>query len=308
LRKETGFLLLLALSVIWGLAFVAIRRADFELSPVNLALLRWFIAGGVFLVLIPLYGKSKAPFEKKDIARLLLVSAANVGGYHISLNYAETIVDSGLAGLLISFGPLFAVVLSAVFLKEKVGKRLVSALLLGILGAIMLALSSGDFSFKYITGPIAVIFAAFSYAAFAVALKPLVAKYGVFWTAGWAAVLGTAMMLPLISGSLAREVAGMSLDGWLSVLYLSLLSSVVGYFIFYTLVSSRAVSSLSIQLYLIPVVSVVGGALILGESVTPVAILGGVALLGGVYLATGVKRQRSQPTKSLESVRDEVGS
>ncbi len=286
MRKQVGFVLLIVLSVIWGLAFVAIRRADFELTPVNLALLRWFIAGGIFLALIPAFGKAKAKFQRRDLPRLLLVSVANVAVYHLSLNYAETIVSSGLAGLLISFGPLFAVLLSAIFLHERVGKRLSAALLLGILGALVLSFASQDLSFKYLTGPLAVILSAFAYSVFAVASKPLVMKYGAFWTAAWAAVLGTAMILPLTSGGFVGQVESISLAAWLSVVYLAVGSTVIGYLIFYALVSSKAVSSLSVQLYLVPLVSVVGGVLILGENISVTTVLGGAILLAAVYLAT----------------------
>lgn len=286
MRKQFGFALLIGLSVIWGLAFVAIRRADFELTPVNLAILRWLIAGGIFLALIPVFGKAKAKFERGDLPRLLLVSLANVAVYHLSLNYAETIVSSGLAGLLISFGPMFAVVLSAIFLHERVGRSLSAALLLGILGALLLSLASQDFSFRFLTGPLAVILAAFAYAVFAVASKPLVMKYGAFWTAAWAAVIGTGMILPLLSAEFVSQVESISVDAWASVVYLAVGSTVVGYLIFYWLVSSRAVSSLSVQLYLVPFVSVVGGVLILGEKISAATILGGAVILVAVYLAT----------------------
>jgi len=76
------------------------------------------------------------------------------------------------------------------------------------------------------------------------------------------------------------------LTGWVSVLYLSLLSTVVGYLLFYTLVSRGAVSKLSIQLYLIPVVSVVGGVLLLQESLGAHIFAGGAILLLSVALAT----------------------
>ncbi len=296
MQQRLGFVLLVGLSFIWGLAFVAIRRADFELSPVNLALLRWFIAGAIFLALIPVFGKAKAKFERRDIPRVLLISALNVGAYHLSLNYAETIVSSGLAGLLISFAPLFAVVLSAVFLHERVGRRLSFALLLGILGALVLSVGGQDLSFKYLSGPLAVIFSAMAYAIFAVASKPLVTKYGAFWTAAWAAVLGTTMILPLVSTGFVTQVESISIDAWVSVLYLAVGSTVVGYLIFYGLVSSRAVSSLSVQLYLVPVVSVVGGILILGERVSAATVVGGAILLVGVYLATAA-RARGAETK-----------
>jgi drug/metabolite transporter (DMT)-like permease len=55
---------------------------------------------------------------------------------------------------------------------------------------------------------------------------------------------------------------------------------------FYTLVSQGAVSRLSIQLYLIPVISVVGGVLLLQESLSVYTIIGGSILLFSIALAT----------------------
>ena len=285
-----GRILVVVLSVIWGLAFVAIRRAVFELSPVSLTLLRWVIVAAVFLALAPVIGRPKVPFDRHDMPRLLLLGFASVGGYHLSLNYAETIVSSGLAGLLISFGPVFAVLLSAAWLKEKVGLRLGLALVLAVLGAVMLSATSSDLTYLYVTGPMAVILAAFMYAMFAVASKPLVLKYGAFPVAIWAAVVGTVMILPLASMRLLVEAIALSWEGWVSVLYLSILSTVVANIILYTLISKRAVSALSVQLYLIPIVSVVGGILLLGEAVTFFTVIGGALLLGGVALATSIKK------------------
>ncbi len=110
--RSFGYALIVTLSVLWGLAFVAIRRAEFELSPANLTVLRWLIASGGFLILAPIFGRPKIPVQKGHIPRILLVSFASVVGYHFSLNYAETIVSSGLAGILISFGPVFIALLS----------------------------------------------------------------------------------------------------------------------------------------------------------------------------------------------------
>ena len=124
-KKIRDFVFLILLSTIWGLAFVAIRRADFELSPVNLALLRWIIASAGFLAITPILGKPKTKFEaRKDILRLLVVSLNNVVIYSISLNFAEKTVSAGLAGLLISLGPIFIAILSVLLLKEKVGRKL----------------------------------------------------------------------------------------------------------------------------------------------------------------------------------------
>jgi len=55
---------------------------------------------------------------------------------------------------------------------------------------------------------------------------------------------------------------------------------------FYAMVSRGAVTRLSIQLYLIPVVSVVGGALLLGEPVTLSVVAGGGLMLVAVAIST----------------------
>jgi drug/metabolite transporter (DMT)-like permease len=94
------------------------------------------------------------------------------------------------------------------------------------------------------------------------------------------------MMLPLLSESFLTQASALSFYGWVSVLYLALLSTVFGYLLFYTLVSRGAVSRLSIQLYLVPVVSVVGGALLLNEGLTLPVLVGGGLMLVAVAVST----------------------
>jgi drug/metabolite transporter (DMT)-like permease len=64
------------------------------------------------------------------------------------------------------------------------------------------------------------------------------------------------------------------------------LSTVLGYLLFYMLISRGAVSKVSIQLYLVPIVSVAGAALILAEPVTALMVVGGAVMLVAVALTT----------------------
>ncbi len=283
LAASGGFVVL---SVIWGMAFVAIKQADFELSPVNLALARWIIASAIFLVLLPVIGRPKISFQRKDVPRLLAVGLANVAGYHIPLNYAETTISAGLSGLLVSLGPVFMVILSVLLLNEKAGSKVLFALVLALLGTIVLSIGSVKLSdFSTLVGPSEVMLSAFCYAVFTVLGKPLVQKYGSAPTTIYSGLTGTAMILPLLSSSFIAQVGSLSENGLLSVLYLGVLSNVFGYLLYYTLVSRGAVSKFSIQLYLIPIVSVIGGSLLLNESVTAYTVGGGVMLLAAVALA-----------------------
>ena len=280
-----GIVLLIVLSVIWGLAFVAIRRAVVELSPVNLTLLRWLIVSAGLLILAPFIGRPRKRIKREHVPRILLVSLMSVAGYHLSLNYGETIVSAGLAGLLVSIEPIFVVILSFLFLKEKIGSRVVIAIALAVVGAFVLSIGA-DLSFSQITGPMAVIFSAFSFAVYSVGSKPLVKEYGAVPVAVWAAVIGTLFLLPLLSWRLVTEVQTLSPGGWLSVLFLAILSTIFANMILYTLVGAKTMSRLSVQLYLIPVVSLVGGILLLGESLTISTIVGAILLLSATTLVT----------------------
>ncbi len=291
--QARAYSLLIVLSIIWGLAFDAISEADTLLSPINLTLLRWFIAAAGYLAILPFLGKTKTKFESKDLPRLLVISFANVPLYHLSLNYGETSVSAGVAGLLVSLGPVFIVLLSSVSLKEEIGRKLVIVLVIATFGAVLLSVSDLSGPSGSMIGIVEVIVTAFAYALFAVLSKPLVAKYGALPVAIRAGTIGTVMLLPLVSESFISQVSKLSATGWISVLYLSILSTVVGYSMFYTLLSRGTVSRLSIQLYLIPIISVIGGTLLLGEKITIFTLAGGATLLLAVGLVTRSQRNRN---------------
>jgi len=277
---------IIVLSVIWGLAFVAIRRADYELSAVNLTLLRWLIVSAGFLAIYKFVVRPKTKFERRDFPRLLLVALTSVVIYHLSLNTAEVQVDASLAGLLISLAPLTTVLLSVFILHEKTRTRLWGGVVLAIAGSVLIA--SPDFSASSATlaGPLLVVVAAISSGVFTVASKPLTTKYGPFAVAAWSAFLGTAVLTPLLSPSLVQQAEGLSADGWASVLYLALLSTIFANCIYFTLVSKQQLSKLGVQLYLVPAVSAAGGVIILGESLAVATVAGGILLLVAVALAT----------------------
>ena len=290
MANARSYSLLITLSIIWGLAFVAIREADFQLSPVNLTLLRWFIVSASFLVIYPFFVRPRAKFDRNDIPRLAVVGLANVVVYHLALNTAEKSVDASLAGLLISFGPIFLVLLSSIVLHEAVGRRAWLALVVAVAGAAVISSPGLSLGSSGLVGPLLVALAGFASAVYTVASKPLVLKYGPAAISAWSSFTGTLMLLPLVSPSLLTQAESMSAAGWESVIYLSLLSTVLANTIYFTLVHGQAVSKLGIQLFLVPVVSAAGGVLILGEGIGWTTFLGGFMMLAAVAVVTRSSR------------------
>jgi drug/metabolite transporter (DMT)-like permease len=308
LASYRGLSLIIILCVIWGMAFVAIRVADAEpyLSPVNLTILRWVTVSACFLVLYPFIVKPRVKFEWRDFPRLLVVAVASVDVYHLSLNYSEKIVDASVAGVLISLGPLFSIIFSVILLDERLGRRFVLGLMLALVGATVISSPDLTLNSGVIFGPLGVVVSSLASGIYTATSKPLVGKYGPFPVAVWAAFVGTALLAPLVSQSLFQQAAEMSIKGWTAIIYLAVLSTVLANLIFFTLLSRQSVSRLSIQLYLIPLVSVVGGILLLAEPLSPALAVGGVVLLAGVTLGQGpgyrtreaLKRRRDSPGRA----------
>ena len=285
-----GYVLLVGLSVVWGMAFVAIKVADSELSFENLTLLRWLMVSACFLVLYPFVAKPSTPFDRRDIPRLVLVSLANVDIYHLSLNFSEKTVPAALAGLLGSLSPVFVVVLSIITLRERISGKLVTALSLAMAGAVLVSLPTIALGGTSLTGPLAAAIAALASGTYIAFSKPLVSKYGAFSVAMWASFIGTAVLLPLLSPSVVSQAASLSPSGWAALLYLVGPSTVVGNLVMFTLIGRYpAVSRLGVQMYLIPVMSVVGGVLILGESLDAFVLVGGALMLLAVAVAMRIR-------------------
>jgi len=113
-----------------------------------------------------------------------------------------------------------------------------------------------------------------------------VKEYGALPTAVWLAVIGTVFTFPLFSSNFVAQILALSTIGWLSVIYLAILSTVIANMILYTLIGERAVSRLSVQLYLVPLVSLIGGIVLLGESLSVLTVIGAGFLFSATALAT----------------------
>jgi drug/metabolite transporter (DMT)-like permease len=287
LKKEKRIVilgLLLILSTIWGLANVSIRKANFELSPINLTFLRWLVARAN-LIILPLFGKPKTKLVRRDIPLLILFAFLSVPVYHLLINFGIATVSAGVAGFLSSLGRIFIAALSAFILKEKIKGRLAIALFCGISGALVLSWPYLDFGSNLsFSGPAELMLAALALAVFVVLAKPLLQKYGAIPVTIWTGLIGTTFILPLLSPTFFADITHLSFAGWIAVLHISILSSVMGYLIFYSLVAREPVSKLSVQLYLIPIVSLLGGIFFLGEAVTTYTIVGGLIVLFSVVL------------------------
>lgn len=145
---------------------------------------------------------------------------------------------------MVALGPVFIGSFSRAPLKGRIRVNLLVALAVANLGAVLLSIPEPSSPQSSIIEVFEIVMIAFLYAIFAVLSKPLVAKYGALPVAIRAGTIETAMLLPLLSASFFSQVSKLPPIGWFSVICLSILGTVVGYSMFYALVSRGIVSRL----------------------------------------------------------------
>jgi drug/metabolite transporter (DMT)-like permease len=264
--------------VAWASAFPAIRIALTAYGPAQLAFFR-FLAAGVVLLGVGAAARLRPP-PLRDMLRIALLGVLGIAIYAVALGYGQKQVPAGSASLLIASAPVWMVVIAAAIGRERPTARTLLGIGISFSGVVLIAAGRGlGLSF----GPhaAAVLAAALATAAYNVAQRPLVARYGALrFTI--VAVWGAALALLPAAGGLVGTIRAAPLPATLAIVYLAIFPAALG-FAGWAYVSTRAsAAAAGSALYLVPAVSMVLSHLVLGEVPSAAALAGGALVLAGV--------------------------
>ncbi|HEY7727578.1 MAG TPA: EamA family transporter [Candidatus Eisenbacteria bacterium] len=263
--------------LIWGSTFLAIRIGNEAASPIWAATLRLALAT---ILLSALTLATGARFPRGAALRNALVFGFLNFGVNFSLLYwSELRVPSGLAAVLYATIPLSTGVFSWAFRLHDLDAAQIAAALVGLLGVGVIF--SGELSAG--TPPaalFAVLLAATSASLSGVFLKrtpqaPVPAN-----AAG--AALGAVVCF--VASRLAGEsqVLPRTFAAWWPILYLTLAGSLGAYILYSWLVTQWTLTAVATAALVIPVLAVLLGIAVRGESITAGALLGALLVLGAV--------------------------
>jgi drug/metabolite transporter (DMT)-like permease len=265
---------------LWGSAFVAIRDAGRELSPGSLAVGRLLVSL-VVLGAAALIWREPLP-GRRDLARIAVFGILFLGVYSVALNAAERRVDAGTAAMLINVGPILIAVLAGLLLREGFPRRLFAGCAVAFTGCLLIGLSGSHASSR--VGIALLIVAAFAYATAVVVQKTVLARVSplqVTWLGCAAATVVCLPFVPTLVGEL--DDAGSAGIGW--VVYLGIAPTALGFATWAYALRGMSAGRLASLAYLIPVVAILLGWALLGETPPWLAAAGGALCLAGVSLA-----------------------
>ncbi|MFO7677620.1 MAG: DMT family transporter [Thermoplasmatota archaeon] len=286
--KSYFFYVIIILPILfWALAFPVIKIGLKELSAVNLTIMRLFLVCIVFIIVSLMYPNRLSPLQKKDILPIFLLGFFGIVVYHLGLNYGELYISASAASLIIATIPLFTILLSVLFLKEKITRSILLGFILSFVGIIIISFFGTPhvtLEIVYISGAITVLIASLMGAIYTTAGKNFLKRYSPLSLTIYAFLLGSLGLIPFISSSLFTQVANLSSTGWASVIFLALFPTVISYSLWYVALELKKASELSLYLYAIPVISTTVSTLLFNESITILFIIGGILVLLGLVI------------------------
>lgn len=280
-------LIITILVVVWAFAFLFIKIGLKELSFVNLTIMRFLIVCLVLILILFFQKKRFSKLHKKDIVPIFLLGFFGVIVYHLGLNYGEQFISPAAASLIIATVPVQIIILSTIFLKEKIGLKKLIGIIIALCGVVVISIwgkAGASIHIEYISAVLAVLIAAIMSALYTIAGKKLLTRYSALSLTTYVMLLGSLGLTPFIRGSLLDQISKMSMTGWFAVIFLGVFSTVVGYGLWYIVLKIKSASEISIYLYAIPVLSTIISYFMFKEKITFMFILGGFLVIAGLII------------------------
>jgi drug/metabolite transporter (DMT)-like permease len=273
-----------------GLVFIIISAASFGVmpifarlaynagaEPITVLFLRFTIAA-VVMNLIMVLRRTEYP-RGLILLELILLGAIAYVGESLAYFLALKLASAGLVALLLYIYPTLVTALSAVFLKEHLTRVKIIALFLALSGtALTIRITSGGSMLGILLG----IVAAVDYAIYILLGSRIVRRSS--------PIGSTTVIITSTAGVYAVIVAlrGVTYPtastGWIAIIAIALISTVLAFVTFFAGLKRIGPTSASTLSTFEPIVAVVLAAIVLGETISPIQIFGGILILSAVVL------------------------
>jgi drug/metabolite transporter (DMT)-like permease len=286
-RSYPGLLGVLAL--MWGSSYLFIKIGVETLPPLSLVGLRLLVGLAVLLAVVAVT-RTPLPRDLHTLGPLAILGAVNIAVPFWLIGWAEQHISSGLAGILQSTSPFFTLVLAATFIHdEHITRGRVAGIAIGFLG--IFVLSAHDLAdlgtaagAQRLLAQLAVVLSSLAYAAGNTyarralrEARPLVLATG---QVGWALAMVVALAF-LVDGGITLPAVP---EAAFAVGWLGTIGTGFAYVVFFGLLTGWGPTRASLVAYLLPVVAVVLGVVVLGETVDAAFLAGAALIVAGIWV------------------------
>ena len=304
-RRDPARAVWIALGIVyvaWGSTYLGIRVMDRTIPPFFGAGIRFVAAGAVMFVVLAVWRGRLPRVRARELGSLALVSVLLLTAGNGGVTYAERHVPSGLAALLVASMPLWILVIRTLA-GDRPRRATLGGLAIGFVGVGLLVLRGGHEQGVSVPHMLFVVGAALCWALGSWLWGRLPMPTDV--TAGTAIemLIGGAVLVglsPLSGEHWSAFATHASTDSLLALGYLALFGSILAFTAYVWLLQHAPISQISTYAYVNPVVAVALGALVLGERITAVTLLGGAIIVLAVAVVIRAETRRPMPRSQRE--------
>ena len=278
------WILLIALAAIWGSAFMFIKISAVDFGPILLVALRLLIAGLVFMPLL-LRHKYRLLFKSHLPGIFIIAIISNALPFTL-FAFASLGATSNMLGILNGTTAFITTVIAYFWLNESISTKQVIGLGLGFIGILILVNPANGST--TILASICALIGSICYAFNATYLQKYHSNSNKKVLIGWSMLFGGLMMMPIAAFNLPNALP--SINSFLALLWLAVVSTGIGYLVFVRLIDKIGAVKTATLTYLLPVFSIIWGAIFLEEQITLIIFGGFIFVMMGMYFANTVKK------------------
>ena len=273
----------------WGVSFVSAKAVLGKLDPYSLLVLRFGI-GALFLLLILLLNRYTLRISIRYFPHLIVLGILGVFIHQVLQATALLTIDASSAGWLISFSPIFTVILSVLFLHEKMDVKKAVGMVVAIAGVFLVTTTRSGHSFEFALniGFTLMILSTLNWAVYSILLKRLQIPYPALLVTFYMSLIGFVLTLPFIIRNKGWEsLPLLTQTEWAHLLFLAIFVSGIGYWYWGKALEVLDASKVSMFLYLEPLATLIAAIFLLHEKFILISAIGGIIIIIGVAIVNG---------------------
>ncbi|MFC2949345.1 DMT family transporter [Virgibacillus sediminis] len=284
-NKAAVWLLVLAITLIWGYAWVTMKAALEYMGPFAFSSFR-FGTGAVTLLLVVWIMKIGLP-PKEYWKHLVIVGILQTAIVFLLVMYGLTFVDAGKSSVLLYSMPMFSSLLAVKFLGEKLTPAKLIGLTIGMIG--LLTIMGWDIWIgqpaEVILGEVLIVIGALSWAVSNTYFRLHVQDLPKIQSSAFQMLFGS---IAIIIASLFLESQPIVWNAELIyyILFTGVLASALCFTVWFIIMSRLDMVSATISTLLVPIFGLAFSSVLLGETMTIGVLTGSAMIIIGIIIAT----------------------
>ena len=299
---EIADVAMLATVVIWAGNNAIVKGSIDTIAPLPYVFLRFLLVVAIVFDWFAIRRAIVVP-PRADWGWFLLTGLSGYAIYNALFMVGLKYTTAFSAAVMISLSPLFTMALAALLRIERTRPIQWVGLAVSTFGVVVYVsekLRDG----RPAKGDLICLVAAFSFAVYSLATRPIVSRHGSLMVTAWSCLIGLVAITPFAIGPMREQDWGsLGAKGWGAILYSSAISMLLAYTIWGWAIERVGVGRTAPFLYLIPILTGLMSYLFLGESFNAVKLIGAAFVFAGVIVArTGARnaaraaRERQEAT------------